>query len=345
MKTKRNTIIALWVGIITAIIGYWVIERFKSPKPPQHVSSSTAEKKQKPEKPRPRGEEALRMLPHIPIEFYGKIVDQHGEPIANAEVKLSGYSSPKKTPMMLTSDPQGRFEVKNLKGPFLRIYVKKEGYINYLGVIDKDSDRHIDYDLDAANNERYKDPKNPTLFHLYKLGPSEPLIHHEDRRPTIHIDGSITKISLDNLNGEGKRGDGPHQIEVKYQSRRQPGNDRYYDWYVEASIPGGGFFKNNDEYQFEAPASGYVETIRHEYTSHMPKDKWTPFVCVRYFVKFPDGTHGIIILRVSGSRVSTSENQGLAHPLSIEQSWINPKVGSRNLTAPKPLNSTYIYVE
>jgi hypothetical protein len=268
-----------------------------------------------------------------PIEFYGKVVDQYGNTIGGATVKVLPTRKPfadsdESSDFEIISDTNGLFSVNNLKGLSLGIYVTKEGYLDYYGGdTDKPvSSRSIDYGLLDSKGSEFKDPKYPTLFTLHKLGPLEPIVYVEERRWRLGVVGTPREIALDSNDGLGG-----HQIRFTFTSnwnqlpKDNEINDKRFDWFFEARIPGGGFIKNDSDYNLEAPEFGYSETLKFEYPATMPKETWKKFRYGRYFVKFADGTHGRIRFCVDGDSD--------AHPLSMT-SWMNLKPGSRNLASP-----------
>src|SRR5690606_16875707 len=98
-----------------------------------------------------------------------------------------------------------------------------------------------------------------------------------------------------------------------------------FDWKLEARIPGGGFLKNDSDYNFEAPEDGYKETLEIEYLASMPEEEWKRVAHRRLFVRFADGTYGRIQFSISGGSD--------LRPLYMT-SWMNLKPGSRNLASP-----------
>jgi hypothetical protein len=158
---------------------------------------------------------------------------------------------------------------------------------------------------------------------LLKIGPTEPLVYVDKRRWTLTVDGTPRKIALDS-----EKGAGSHQIEFRFWSdtaiRDLPGNNAYtlFDWSFEILVPGGGLVWDKSDILFEAPETGYKESIRYEYTATMPREKWERVRYGRYFVKFADGSFGRIQFNIDGGSDRS--------PLYME-SWLNLKPGSRNL--------------
>jgi len=267
-----------------------------------------------------------------PIEFYGKVVDQNGEPVGGASVKIFPFDQPfgereSKSKMSLTSNANGTFSVNGIKGLAMGVEIRKEGYLvmpDY-GLERPASSRRIEYGLDGSGGAQFKDPNHPTLFTLHKLGQLEPLVYVADKRWRLPADGNPRSIALDS-----EKGVGSHQIEFRFDTdwaRIPKDSDALFgifDWKLEMRIPGGGFVRNKSDYAFEAPESGYEESIRFDHPKANSNWKKTDFG--RYFVKFSDGTYGRIRFGIAGN-----SDTG---PLSMT-SWMNLKPGSRNLTSAK----------
>jgi hypothetical protein len=303
MKIIYQIIIAICFGLLAAIIGHLIVDRLQTPK--GHSANTPKEKQQE------IADFIEKMVYAMyPIKFHGKVVDQHGEAVKDATISVF-YGDRGVPPINMKSDSNGRFFVKKIKVPIIVVNVKKEGYLGFFNCkyIEPECSQNISIrHLNQTKKGLHKDPAHPILFQLCKLMPSEPhiYIHHQPQTPPL--DGTSNKITLDSKTGEG-----PHAIEYKYNFN---GKQQGRLWYIEASIPGGGFQKRSNHYQFEAPESGYVETIRHD-------DKWkeSESRCSMdpgYFVKFPDGTHGYIELPRYGSFYINS--------------FMNLKPGSRNLS-------------
>lgn len=266
-----------------------------------------------------------------PIEFYGKVVDQHGDAVAAAEIKILPFDNAfgsSDTKMLLTSDAGGLFSIKGLKGLAMGVQVEKTGYLTLsdLGFERPASGRRIEYGLDGTGGARFKDPNNPTLFTLHKIGPLEPMAYVEQKLWSLPVDGSPRNIALDS-----KEGKGTHQIEFRFTSgwsqlpKDNSINFKSFDWKLEARIPGGGFCKCPSDYAFDAPESGYQETLSIDFPAKLDR-QWKRTAYRRCFVKFADGTHARIRFGIDGG---TASDYG---PLSMT-SWMNLKPGSRNLAS------------
>lgn len=263
-----------------------------------------------------------------PINLFGKVVDQHGNPIEGATIEVYANDKPFSDggppDVTLVSDISGSFSVVGLKGVALGVLAKKKGYIHYSPVGGPTSSANV-------TSSKYANATHPLILTLHDPGELEPLVHLGQKNWALPSDGTPCEIALDSKDGNG----GSHVIEFKFITKRflLPEDQLYtkqYDWSFEAVIPGGGFARNQNDldmksyYQFEAPVDGYVEKIRYDFPSNLSKEQWTNFAMDSFFVRFPDGTHGRIRFTIHG--LSNRK------PLLME-TWFNPKPGSRNLSS------------
>jgi Carboxypeptidase regulatory-like domain len=264
-----------------------------------------------------------------PIELYGKVVDQHGDPVPSATVKLFPVDTPwedSKSKMTLISDENGKFAVEGLKGTAMGVQATKDGYLYISPLGGPASSVSVNYGHGGGTGKRHSNPATPVILTLHKIGPVEPMFYMPDTRWKLPLDGTVRKISLDSKTGEGSR-----QIEFLFKSdwSKLPMdneiNSKQFDWSFEAKIPGGGFVWSDSDFNFDAPQTGYKESIRYHYSVDMPREKWKRFQHGRYFVKFADGSYGRIRIDIDGG----SDRK----PLKMT-SWLCLKLGSRNLASP-----------
>jgi hypothetical protein len=262
------------------------------------------------------------------ITLYGKVVDQHGEPVPDATVEISVHSSyfNEKSGMdaVLKTDAIGRFSISGFKGSSIGATAMKDGYLRIPPMSSRTSSVSLSYERGGSGTgDRHADPSNPIVLELLKIDPMEPLIHIDKRRWKLPIDGTPKKIALDSEEGRGA-----HEIEFRFtsdtHSRREPGRSVYdsFDWSFEIRIPGGGLASDRSDLEFEAPATGYKESVRYEFPATMQREDWKRVRQGRYFVKFADDTYGRIQFSIDGGSDRS--------PLYME-SWLSAKPGSRNL--------------
>lgn len=277
---------------------------------------------------RQKGMEALLDSYKNPIVLYGKVVDQHGEPVPEATVEIfvhSEYFSEKSgTDAVLTTDEKGHFSISGLTGSSIGASAMKDGYLRIPPLSSRSSSARLSYGRgDGGTGDRHADPSNPIVLELLKVGPFEPMIHVAKKRWKLPLDGTPRKIALDSEEGQGS-----HEIEVRFSSNwnqlpmDNEINSKLFEWSFEIRVPGGGLAWDRSDLEFEAPAAGYEESIRYEYSATMPREEWKRVLQGRYFVKFADDTYGRIQFSIDGGSDRI--------PLYME-SWLSSKPGSRNL--------------
>jgi hypothetical protein len=264
-----------------------------------------------------------------PIELYGKIVDQHGNPVAGATVRLSPVDRPfgdqSNSAITLLSDARGEFSVKGKQGFAMGVRATKDGYMTLPPLGGRTSSAMVYYGGESEEGKCYSDPATPLVLTLHEIGPVDPIFYVKQKGWKLAMDGTLRAIALDSEKGHGE-----HKIEFQFKSdwsKLPKNNEMYgkrYDWSLEARIPGGGYLESDSDYKFEAPEKGYQETIKIEFSATMPQGQWKRSEHRRYFVKFSDGSYGRIRFSIDGSSNST--------PLDMT-SWLNLKPGSRNLSS------------
>lgn len=248
-----------------------------------------------------------------PIDFYGKVQDQYGKPVAGARVHYSvadqyfGDSSKYEG----TSSSDGSFSIIGSKGAGLFVDVYKDGYDG----IHNQSGGSFGYGMPGGRQAPTKD--NPAHFVLRKKAEAEPLIV-VDRDFLMPKDGSPLDISL----RTGKvvpSGQGDLRIECWVDDQHRDAR-KQYEWHLRLNIPDGGLMeRQNTDFAFEAPTDGY-QSIE-EFGMPQSAERWRDSFEKQYFAKLGNGT--FVRMRV---RITT----GGDHFASIT-SYLNPKLGSREL--------------
>ncbi|MFC7338312.1 carboxypeptidase-like regulatory domain-containing protein [Haloferula chungangensis] len=260
------------------------------------------------------------------ITVYGKVVDQFGDPVPDATVRLSPINRLEDSygKKVITTDSDGKFSGEGLYGKSLGISAEKEGYLRIPPMNARSSAVILRYERGGGGTgDRYAHPSNPIVLELLKIGPVEPMIHISRKRWKLPLDGTPTMIALDSEEGQGA-----HEIEVRFASnwnqlpKDNAINSKLFDWSFEIRVPGGGLAWDPSDLEFEAPEAGYKESVRYEFPATLPRGEWKRVRDGRYFVKFADNTSGRIQFQIDGG----SDRR----PLRME-SWLNLKPGSRNL--------------
>lgn len=244
------------------------------------------------------------------IAFYGKVVDEHGDPVGGANVEFcwTDISREGTSKRQTLSDSQGLFSLTGVHGKNLGVSVKKDGYYTL-----RESNRFGFEYANIFNDSFHKpDPKQPVLFHVRRRSPAEPLTYRH-LRLTVKNDG--TPFRLDLLSG--KRADSG-QFEIrKWKSDERDG--LYFNWRAEFRVPDGGFVETNSDFLGEAPVTGYVPEI-HVNCSRSAKSEWRRAVDKYVYIAFGNPRH------YARAKIMIIGGNGLVF-LDL---WVNPS-GSRNL--------------
>jgi len=109
----------------------------------------------------------------MPINFYGKVIDQTGQPVQGAKIRFqwTDMSSAGTTEKFVETDAQGIFSLQNEKGKNLGVYVSKDGY-NAIG----HGRGNFEYAAFFEPNYIEPDSSSPVVFHLVKKMTAEPLV-------------------------------------------------------------------------------------------------------------------------------------------------------------------------
>lgn len=284
------------------------------------------------QKPSSELRRTFEALNHNPIEFYGRALDQYGEPVIGADVMGSvlyntGVKSGRKVASTST-DAGGYFRFSELEGQTLGIDFKKSGYdfnprntLFSFSYFEADQKRHI------------PDPKNPVIFVLWKKQGSDSLInYHIDR--DIAADGTPIRINL--ATGKIDEQNADLIVTLSRTPLRMRYGERGYAWNATIEIVGGGLIRVGEQNYYNlAPESGYesrfdhVQEVQSVRDAQAEKIKWTwrGEFKETFFIKAKNGQRyaRVVISVFASGRDNNDAIGGLV--LGV---WLNPS-GSRNL--------------
>lgn len=259
---------------------------------------------------------------NTPIAFYGRVIDQYGDSVPDADVKLSANDKPfggRPSHYTRKTDTGGRFSIEGIAGITLGVEVSKPGYHAIPSVYGEVTSSGL-FEYGLSSKGPYQSSKNiPTIFTLHKVGTIEPLVKVGKKNFRIARDGSSISIAVDEQ--------GAHQIILRCWNLelQRPANQRQYDWRLEITVPNGGLLRREDAFAFEAPQDGYVSSDKIEMLLSMG-NQWRSLVERSYFIKFDDGTFARADL----------EMHAAGDHFVVWKSFFNPKTGSRNLEEVAP---------
>lgn len=210
------------------------------------------------------------------MSFYGQVVDQHGEPVAGATLKVEGGGK------LLASgagmyraqtDDEGKFSV-HMKGGSLIITEISHPNIKFL------FPNHLQSlgagGLTLWNHQRMKGGNeplwsdypedNPYIFQAWRIDSDELVTNLKSDYDILRADceGNIYTLDLlaDARSKERKfQGVGDGQLRVRFFCEEAQAT-KTADWTLEIEAIDGGLLETDDIYMFKAPEVGYISSYR-----------------------------------------------------------------------------------
>lgn len=253
-------------------------------------------------------EEILAML-NTPLVFYGKVIDQKGNPVPYAEVgyRLLDKFGASGTVGETTADENGLIVISGVRGVEIAVGVSKEGYY----FVEGQSRGDFSPQREDAYTKLLPTKEKPAVFILHKKGEPAALIHVEERQ--IEVPGNESPVRVNLITGETRQG------ELLLTMWGGAAEEQRFDWFYQLSIPGGGLIERKNAFDFEAPAEGYESTI--EVKMFKNQDGWKPRVRKEYFAKLKNKKYARFSMEFYPGEPS----------FVLFESYLNPVTGNRNL--------------
>jgi hypothetical protein len=250
----------------------------------------------------------------MPIEFFGKVVDQDQVPIPGATAVLEWTTAVGSDPAprrSVETDLEGKFQLADVQGKRLVVNVLKQGYEDT-----KESQRSFEF-ADFSDFRFYvPDRDHPVIFRLQKLGQTEPMYK-------FHVAAEMP-LGADSLAISSKTGKIGAGGDLKFSANIGAAQNRYGPEYSITlfGLNGSVIASSNDEFLWNAPADGYQGQLEFAMSANNPKysrsHKW------RFYVRTADAKYAAADLDVEIiPRTSKLSISGLI--------YFNPS-GSHNLT-------------
>jgi hypothetical protein len=273
---------------------------------------------------------------NAPIEFYGKVVEQDGTPIAGATIdltisRLKPHLLSDKDPhswqtFQKVTDENGCFSVNEDKGLFLEVKrISKDGYRSDLKVTP-----FFHYSATYSTSPKHHpDASKPVFFYMWKKGPAESLI---ERKRVFRVRVDNSPITIDLLTGKsppGRVNVGDLQVSLK-----RPEGLLYptgiYDWEFEIKAVNGGIVETSEVFPYQAPETGYKGSYKYALSTAIVEGGYT--AKKKYYVRGRDGTFFASLEVVANSNADTSGEAWGAFSIDYR---LNRR-GSRNLEPGSP---------
>jgi hypothetical protein len=248
----------------------------------------------------------------IPINFFGEVLDENGQPIAGAEVKYQwntiGVSSGTSY-AEATSDGNGRFSLTEQRGKVLSVRVQKEAYYP---VENGNSTLSFEY-ADPSSPYFYEaDLTHPAIFHLHSKGLNATPLLHWKRDVALN---EQNQKSLDLKSGNTTEG-GSSSLSIAVLNNSNTVGS--FAWSAKISVIGGGLQIDTDQFPFIAPSTGYEPSVNVNMDTPKPPT-WQGYQGAAVYVQTSEGFGRYEIRMLLGQ-----------HSVEVE-GFFNAMPGSRNL--------------
>jgi hypothetical protein len=222
-----------------------------------------------------------------PMDTYGKVVDQGGQPLvgvkvqSHLEVGIGSYDE-----LDTQTDVNGQFRYVGHRGLSLIMRFHKAGY-------------EFNENLLPERPKNYlPDPDKPLIITMWKLHGPEPM-RYIQINSDVPCDGSVKRFDL--LSSVQK---GAGDLSVRLT--RNPLNivrGKPFDWLVTLAVTNGGLQEATNIYPNEAPAEGYQPSITLNFPANMAGWQYEFKHC--YYFKSKDGqVYGRMTIDIQADRPS-----------------------------------------
>jgi len=345
MNRRSITIAATTSSALALLLMWWMSRREPKPQPDSAASGVTRqdmvsaspsattpireeERKQKQEERAKTIFQAIEGT-NVPINFWGKVIDQDKRPIAGVKVSYNystehgnivgvAWGRQKIYKDETATDGAGSFAVTGLRGHDLTLEsLNKEGYqytprgaavYNFYG--------------NTSGGKFTPDPNNPVLFVMVNKATAEPLVSYGGHfGKTMRVPGNGTPTRWNLWKGQSDA-NGELQITFTREPAVLARVGPPVTWSAKIEVIGGGIIEAPpDEAIYRAPEEGYASAVDY------PKTEQKRGVSARsFYVKTADGRYGRLQLEIYPG------DQGPTARCLIKAS-MNPS-GSPNLESP-----------
>jgi hypothetical protein len=240
----------------------------------------------------------------MPIRFYGKVIDQNGQPVPEARIRYGWNGINGSNERVDQSDAQGMFSIEDIQGKLLSVRVQKEGYHAR-----NSGFRAFEY---AAFFEPYfhqPDPNEPVVFELFKKQESVPLVRTE-QQITLQKGGPAVTVALADKTS----------IQLSLLANEtQPDKP----WSMRVKTNSGGLQTAAAEFPVEAPTDGYASSVLLDRTSPKPAGWSELYQGGVLYVKSDQGYGRVEIRMIAGdaqARITMYFNPSGSRSLEYEAS-------------------------
>jgi hypothetical protein len=229
-----------------------------------------------------------------PIKFYGKAIDEKGQPVAGADVHFqwTNLSAKGTEERRGQTDSHGLFSLDDVSGKRLVVRVTKSGYY------DLDSRNRFSFEYANPFEKIFYQPNanRPILFYLRKQNPNANIIS-KSVEIVLPGDGTAATVDLD----KGKINPTGELLIQAWKPWPPRPMSPLYEWKVLLHLPGSGFVETREDFAFEAPESGYEESYIIDMNPGRPSEWKVSAERTLYFTFGKPKKYGRMALRTDGN--------------------------------------------
>jgi hypothetical protein len=178
----------------------------------------------------------------MPISFYGKVVDQDGQPVAAARIRYGWNAASGSNERFAQSDSHGMFSIEGINGKVLSVRVQKHGYY-----ASKDGFGAFEYAAFFEPHYHEPDPYKPVVFQLQKKQQVAPLVRTE-QEIRLPERGPAVRVPLDDRTS----------LELSLLANNMKPDQ---PWSMRIATDSAGLQTATDEFPVEAPTDGYQSSV------------------------------------------------------------------------------------
>jgi hypothetical protein len=219
----------------------------------------------------------------MPINFYGKVVDQSNQPVGGVEIvfQWTDLSDNGTTEQTVLSSDDGRFNLTSVTGKNLGIIrMFKEGYYR----VRQGTQANFEYAAFFEPNYHQPDASKPVVYRLRKAGEIPKELVARETMMGIAPTGQPNYIDLRTTR---KSGEAQADIAIRI-TRLAPKEQKRYDWSASIEgVNGAGLIESDDEFMFEAPQDGYKPAYSYNFAEGSPY--WGNTLKRKYYIMAKGG--------------------------------------------------------
>lgn len=214
------------------------------------------------------------------MSFYGKVVDQYGQPVVDATLEVEGGGrllTPGAGKARIRTDAEGKFGVHMDGGSLIITNVLHPNikflFPNHLEAISDSGQGGVTFwgyqRMVGGNEPLWSDytEDNPYIFQAWRIEPDELVANLKSDRDNFRVDCEGNTYSIDMLVPPRSKkrlvlGGAEGQLRVRLTCKSDSPKQVADVWSAELEVIDGGLLETNDRYMFKAPESGYSPSYR-----------------------------------------------------------------------------------